>query len=204
MKNTDPHTNHLTNCHKDIYGNDAEVLDLLVRMRNGERDAVGRFIEIYGSKVRRRIRGKLGARTRRIFDSQEILSTVGRRLDDFVRHNKLSAMTEGQFWALIHKMTSNAVASKARTVRRTEIREAACSAPIWSDGLSESDATTMQELEVVLDALTDRCDREIFTLSFSGKSSKVIGEAVGLAAGAVRKRLERVRRKLAARFGYHN
>src|SRR5262245_43990251 len=72
------------------------VPELLARMRAGDRQAAAVFITRYESKIRRRVRGKLSLSMRRIFDSQDIVSTLGRRLDLYVRSGKLEAQSEQQ------------------------------------------------------------------------------------------------------------
>ena len=67
---------------------DDEVLDL-DRMRRGDRVAAAVFITRYSSRIHRRISGKLSPGMRRVFDTQEIFSTFGRRLDQLVRRSVL-------------------------------------------------------------------------------------------------------------------
>jgi hypothetical protein len=69
---------------------------LLARMRAGDRDAAAAFVTRYGTRIRRRLRGKMSPSIRRLFDSQELMSTVARRLDAFVRSGRLAAVSEGQ------------------------------------------------------------------------------------------------------------
>ncbi len=61
-----------------------ELPALLDRVRGGDREASAEFISRYGPRIRRRVRGKLSPAMRRLFDSQEILATVARRLDQMV------------------------------------------------------------------------------------------------------------------------
>ena len=63
------------------------VESLLRRMRNGDREAAAQFITRYEDRIRRRIRGKLNPSVRRLFDSQDIFSTIGRRLDQYVHRS---------------------------------------------------------------------------------------------------------------------
>src|SRR5689334_16822079 len=88
---------------------DGGVGSLLTRMRAGDRNAAAQFMDRFGSRIRRRVRGRLRPAMRRLFDSQEIISTLARRLDLFVRGGQLNAETEGQLWTLVFKMAENAV-----------------------------------------------------------------------------------------------
>ena len=102
-----------------LAGDEGDGVQLLLdRMRSGDRVAAAVFITRYGSRIRRRIHGKLSPAMRRIFDSQDILSTLGRRLDQYVRFGRLAAASEDELWALVFRMAENAVIDKARVFRR--------------------------------------------------------------------------------------
>ena len=66
-----------------VPGGAALPADLLARIRAGDRDAAAAFLDRYGPLVRRRVRGKLGQQMRRVFDSQDLWSTLARRFDRF-------------------------------------------------------------------------------------------------------------------------
>ena len=93
---------------------DLTVEALLEQMRDGDREAAALFVSRYGPRIRRRIRGKLGPGMRRIFDSQDILSSVGRRLDAFIHGRKLTANNEQELWGLVHRIASRVLVDKAR------------------------------------------------------------------------------------------
>ena len=57
---------------------------LLARMREGDRSACGEFMLHYGDLLRLRIRDKLSSNLRLVLDSEDVLSTVTRRLDVIV------------------------------------------------------------------------------------------------------------------------
>ena len=78
---------------------DSDLDSLVSRMAAGDREAVGTFLSLYGPMIRRRVRGKLRMSVRRLFDSQDILSTVGRRLDTIVRE---AIATKPYVWGTHH------------------------------------------------------------------------------------------------------
>ena len=189
---------------------DGTVLELLERMRAGDRAAAALFVTRYGSRIRRRIRGKLSPAMRRIFDSQDILSTLGRRLDLFVRSRRLEALNEGQLWALVFRMAENAVIDKARVFRRLRQVEE-------EDGefaqqlairlrLAERDQSEGAEVEIrnVLNLLEDQIDREILSRWLMGMDHRGTAELVNLAPTAVRKRLQKIKAELHRRFVEEN
>lgn len=179
---------------------------LLRRMQDGDRDAVGAFITQYGARIRRRIRGKLGPAMRRIFDSQEILSTVGRRLDLYIRSGRLDATTEQQLWALVFRMANNAVIDKSRVFRRLQRVESE-DGPLAQSLLAhlrraERRGPTEPEIEIekVLDLVPDPTDRQILCLWLAGTRLNVIAICVDLAPTAVRKRWQGIRQRLHKRL----
>lgn len=184
----------------------SEVVELLQRMRAGDREAAALFITRYGGRIRRRIRGKLSPAMRRIFDSQDILSTLGRRLDHFVLSGKLKAGTEQELWALIFRMADNAVVDKSRLFRRLQQVEKEDSrfARELSSRLRHAQSTHKGGVEIEIDRalnhLHDGIDRQILLLWLAGTPQFVIAEHVDLAATAVRKRWQKIRSKLQRKF----
>ena len=183
-----------------------EVQLLLARMQAGDRDAAALFVTRYGSLIRRRIRGKLSPAMRRIFDSLEILSTVGRRLDLYVRAGRFNAQSEGQLWALVFRMANNAVIDKSRIFRRLEKVEAEDSEfsrqllARLNDARQRGDREVEIEIEHALGLFGDLIDKQILSFWLSGTRLSLIAEYVGLAPTAVRKRWQTIRSKLQAHF----
>lgn len=174
---------------------------LVERMRAGDRVAAAEFLVRYESRLRRRIRGKLSQPMRRIFDSLEIMSTLGRRLDRFVGSGRLRAVNEDQFWALLQRMATNAVTDKARRFRRLEALEgvdgpAGRAARAAARPIADHDV----DLEQALQGVADPEDRRILGLWLEGHTAPDIAERVGLSHDAVRKRWQRIREELRLRF----
>src|SRR5438046_3107354 len=95
---------------------------LLTRMRAGDRTAAAEFVSRFAPRIRRRIRGKLNPAMRRLFDSQEIMSTLGRRLDAFIGSRQLNADSMNELWALLFRMADNSLIEKARVFRSLEAK----------------------------------------------------------------------------------
>jgi DNA-directed RNA polymerase specialized sigma24 family protein len=160
----------------------------------------------YGSRIRRRIRGKLGSSMRRLFDSLEILSTLGRRLDLYVMSGRLQATNESQLWSLLFKMADNALIDKARLFNRLRTAES-------EDGefaqqlvvrLRQADGEPSTSIEVEIDnclrSISDAMDRRILSLWLTGEPHTSIAHLVDLPATAVRKRWEKIKQELKGRF----
>lgn len=184
----------------------SEVEMLLRRMRSGDREAAAVFIVRYESRLRRRIRGKLNPSMRRVFDSQDILSTISRRLDQFVRSGRLEASSEQQLWALIFRMANNAIIDKSRVYRRLQQTEGPDSsfAQDLLMRLRQAERQSREgveiELEKALKVLTNSLDKEILSLWLMGTRHREIAQTVGMAPAAVRKRWQKIKEKLQLRF----
>lgn len=175
------------------------VAQLLGRMRAGDRQAAASFLTDYGDLIRRRVRGKLGASVRRMFDSMDILSTVGRRFDRYVRDGKLQAVDEPQLWSLLFRMAEAAVIDKVRVVKRLQLAEGE-DGPIARELLARIHAAERGEsdgaelvLEKALAALRSEDDRSILTLWLADWPLFRIAEALGTTPAAVRQRWRAIR-----------
>jgi DNA-directed RNA polymerase specialized sigma24 family protein len=178
------------------------LADLVRRMRSGDRQAAAEFMVEYGPLLRRRVRGKLGAAMRRLFDSQEILSTVGRRLDRYVRVGGLEAESPGQLLQLVFRMAEGAVVDKVRVFKRLERVEGEDSqfAQRISSRLHDADADTPDGAVINLDAamrsLTSDIDRQILSMWLNGTQHSVIAWDLGMTPAAVRQRWKTIRDRL--------
>lgn len=181
------------------------IEDLVVRMRSGDREAVGQFVEAYGPFVRRRVRGKLGPSMRRLFDSQEILSTLSRRLDRYVRSGRLQASNEPQLWALVFKMVDAALVDKVRIIRRLRHAEGEDSefARTWLSRIDRAGARSGAdgdgielEIDAALRSLPNATDRQILSLWLMGNSHRVIASYLGISHDATRQRWQAIRERL--------
>jgi DNA-directed RNA polymerase specialized sigma24 family protein len=181
---------------------EADPEALLVRMRSGDREAAAEFVARFGPRIRRRVRGKLGPAMRRLFDSQEIMSTLGRRLDTFVGSGRLRAGSMPELWALLFRLADNSLVDKARVFRGLEAKEGADSpfAHRMAARLRESERLDpdgpLIEIDRAMSSLQDPVDREILSLWLQGSSHNEIAGSVGLAPTAVRKRWQGIRERL--------
>ena len=182
---------------------EAVPVDLLLgRMRAGDRQAAAVFLTDYGDLIRRRVRGKLGVSVRRMFDSLDILSTVGRRFDRYVRDGKLQAIDEPQLWSLLFRMAEAAVFDKVRAVKRLEVAEGedgpiarVLLARIQDAERNNADGADIV-LEQVLAVLPSDDDRSILTLWLTDWPLFRIAEALGTTPAAVRQRWRAIRLRL--------
>ncbi len=183
---------------------DQDSQRLLCRLRAGDREAAAEFALRYGPRIRRRIAGKLGPRMRRIFDSQDILSTVLRRFDNYVQKREFDSATEEQLLALVVRIAENAVIDKVRIVQRLERAESAdgeiARAMInrlrENQGGAHDEAAVDQVLDRAFDALENPIDRQILWFWLAGRRHSDAAEYLDIPAERVRKRWERIRAAL--------
>jgi DNA-directed RNA polymerase specialized sigma24 family protein len=175
---------------------------LLMRMRSGDREAAAEFLARFGPRVRRRIHGKLGPAMRRLFDSQEILSTLGRRLDICVGSGSLRAASMEELWSLVFRIADNSLIEKARVFRSLEAKEGEDSPLAYrvlqrlKDAEDQGQDGPLIEIDAALRSLEDGIDREILSLWLQGNQLAQIAALLGMSAPAVRKRWEKIRGRL--------
>jgi DNA-directed RNA polymerase specialized sigma24 family protein len=185
-------------------GTPAEVdaATLLSRMREGDREAASAFVSRFGDLIRRRVRGKLGTGMRRVFDSQEILSTVSRRLDRYVMDKHLHAVSEPQLWSLLFRMIDAALVDKARAYRRLRHVEGEDSefASAFLNRMNERDRASSEggeiELEAAFRSLKSDVDREILAMWLNDHTHVRIAEEIESTPEAVRQRWRSIREHL--------
>jgi DNA-directed RNA polymerase specialized sigma24 family protein len=184
---------------------DADLDGLVERMAAGDREAVAAFISRYGPMIRRRVRGKMRSSVRRLFDSQDILSTVGRRLDQIVSQRRVTARTGGEFWSLVSEIALHSLVEKSRIVDALAAKEGEDSgfAAMMLGRLREAERSTGDAgAEIAFDdllaPLTSEQDRTIAMLWSIGLSHAQIAAHLGANEDYVRQRWCRIREMLRA------
>ncbi len=181
------------------------IQELLDRMRRGDREALGQFIERYGPRIRQRVRRRLAPSARRLFDSTEVLSTVARRLDHVVRERRMTAGSEAELWSLVLRVVERSVIDKGRVFRRLQRMEGE-DAPLAAEVMNRmrqgaertSDPTI--DLAAIFDLVNDGSDREILALWMRGLRPTGIARVLGLPPGTVRRRWHTLRNDLRSRL----
>jgi RNA polymerase sigma factor (sigma-70 family) len=174
----------------------------LERIRAGDRDAAADYGLAMAPLIRRRIRGKLGPRMRRMFDSFDIVSTVLRRLDLFVAAGQVRASSEDEFRALIMAITQNAVIDKTRILQRLQTCEGE-DAEIAKLLLARAEHR-QQAIEFAIDdsldfavqSLTCEVDKTILWLWLTGMQLQFVAQVMGLSTENARQRWLRIRARL--------
>jgi len=172
---------------------------LLARMRTGDRDACGEFMLHYGDLLRLRIRDKLSTNLRLVLDSEDVLSTVTRRLDVIVSGERLRAETERQLWALVMQIAKNVVSEnvKRQNAGRHFIDRLASldELEVRGDQDAGSDADPGL-IKRALHLLPSHQDRFVLVRRISGASHDEIAAQLGTTTPAVRMRWSRILKTL--------
>lgn len=172
--------------------------ELLVRMRRGDRGALNAFFDRHESVIRARYRRKLGRALRRVFDSEDLLATVRRRVDRYVAAGTLEAEHERQLWALIGRIADRVVQAQVRTLKRGSSLDAGHVEMLDVLWRSRQPGEILERREFVRAVFSgmDRTEREIVVGSLRGRPQSEIGAELGMSEAAVRQRLYRVREGL--------
>lgn len=179
--------------------------DLIDRVRAGDRSAAAEFVLSCWPQIQWRVRRKMNSQMRRLFDSQEILSTVARRLDEFVVSRSLGTINRARLWGLIATIAQNAVVDKARILKRIarvedldrELNET-LTRGVGGRGEASANADTesAEQVAVLLEQVQDPTDRSIFNMWLNEFSHVEIGDTLGLSPKAVEWRWRRVKSSL--------
>jgi DNA-directed RNA polymerase specialized sigma24 family protein len=173
---------------------------LLDRMQQGDRRAAALFIVENGDLIRRRFRRRISNSVRRLFDSQDLVSTLARRLDRLVHRRTLRAESVGEFWSLVMAMGRFSLSERERNARKRGDFGAPRGCHDRPADLEPcagvEDGGNYAMLDRCLKRLNDDGDATVLLLRLGGLSHTHIAEHMGVSVEAARKRWERVRKSL--------
>lgn len=172
--------------------------------REAYRRTLADFILSREAQIRAIARRKLTVSTRSVFDSEDVLSSVLRRLDSLVQRGKLRPGCEAELWGFIKVIASNNAVSKSRLIE--------CSRKWLTDepeyayyivkviNACEDDDEVSWLVYRMAGSLAGE-DRQIFFLRVRGAMHQAVARVLGIDEGAVRQRWSRICRELRDRFG---
>lgn len=183
-----------------------DIGECLKRITTGDRDAAARFVMLYAPVIRQRFRARLSPALRRLMDSTDLVSTIGRRLDQIVASGALDLENESQLWALVNHLARAAIADKARVLARLRRVEEQDSG--WARGFLERAERQGEAARDPFDDTLDRAmrtvesetDQRVLALWLAGCSHVQISAQLDMTPAAVRQRWQRVRALLAEEF----
>lgn len=184
---------------------DKSLSEILGVMPGGStRDALAKFVASNSDRIRAIARRKLTSGTRAVFDSEDVLVSVMRRLDDMALKGRLRPRSEGEVWALITAIAQNTAVSKTRLIERAReaLAEDGQFAALFLNRLNscgnDDEATLL--VHRMLMSIADSDDRHLLSLVLRGANHAAIAGLLGVSEPASRQRWMRLRRDLAERF----
>ncbi len=169
-----------------------------------DRTAVAEYILAHSPRIRGVARSKLSAATKSIYDSEEVLSSVLRRVDAIVKNGQMHPRSEAELWALIDAITRNNAINRTKLIERARnlLTE---DGPYVYELLKRLNAYTGDDEATILvyrmmACLPDEIDRRILGLYIRGATHAAVATLLSITAAATRQRWMRIRRELEARF----
>jgi DNA-directed RNA polymerase specialized sigma24 family protein len=171
-------------------------------IRCGSKDAraaAATFLLRHQALIRRRLRHKLTASARTLFDSEDLFSTVARRIDQEVERQRLDILDERHFWALIRRIGENCITDRIR--EDAAWRQAQGPLAITpSDHVNDPEVESSRGLASVAISAANQSERQMLLLWLFGAPMAAIGSVLGISEGAARKRWQRYRDRTRERF----
>lgn len=170
----------------------------------GDRAAIAEFVLRHGPLIRRRLRGRIARGWARVFDLDDVLATIVRRIDGLVLSGELQARSEAQLQALIWSIAEHALADHARMARRENgLRQASAESVRGVGAEASCVATRIEEVtearHVESKIAGTREDHIALRMRICGNSTAQVAAAIGATAAAVRMRCIRLRDRVTGR-----
>lgn len=172
---------------------DSDNPRLPVTSVQAQRAQAAYLIERQRMGLHARIHRLLSDDARKLTDTEDILSTVRRRVDRIIYEGRLSAASNEQFYSLVHSVVERAILEKIRMGRRARLREQAAGAVRLRSLVESRGSEAISLTERIGRVLTDPVDRELVLLRGRGLSFEMIAESMKMQPAAVRKRWSRIR-----------
>jgi hypothetical protein len=168
------------------------------------RTFVARYCLANAERIRAIARRKIPQRSRAVTDSEDVLSSVLRRLDEMGERGTLRLDSESELWGLIEAIACNTAVSKVRMIERarnllTEDADYANELLRRLQGCPGDDEAMLLLLRMTA-SIKSPSDRQILTLMHRGASHRAIGDLMGFSEQASRQRWKRIRDELCAKF----
>lgn len=170
----------------------------------GVRGKLARFVLLLAPEIRAAARRKLTKSARTVTDSEDVLSTVLRRVDRLVTEGCFRPQSDEDIHGLVMTVARNAAISKTRLAERAKrlLREDG-DYTWWLVRRSEmcrTDEDASSLLNRMMWYLSSERERQVFALRLRGASHRTIGQLLGVSETAVREQWRRMRQELQAAF----
>ncbi|HZW08664.1 MAG TPA: hypothetical protein VFF69_02065 [Phycisphaerales bacterium] len=168
------------------------------------REHIADFILRHEDRIRAIARRKLPHSGRSVFGTEDVFSTVARRVDALAARGLVRAESEAQLWALVSRVVENVSLERIRLVESTASRtgdDAAFWAEISGDlRRCKDDNEAFVLVFEMMSAMANPDDRQIFLLRLRGVSHRVIAQQLATTEESLRQRWVVIRRVLRETF----
>jgi DNA-directed RNA polymerase specialized sigma24 family protein len=169
-----------------------------------DRIGVARYLIERQDLIRAAARRKLSSHTRSVFDSEDVLSSVLRRVDSMVTEGRLRPRSEAELWALVNTIAANNAMNRSRLIERARsfLDEDAEYVQELLQRLNTYTTDDEAELLVhrMMACLTAQEDRHLFVMYLRGASLSVIAGTLHIEDDTCRHRWRKIRKTLQERF----
>jgi RNA polymerase sigma factor (sigma-70 family) len=159
-----------------------------------DRELVASLFERHAPLLRSRIRRSLSPSVRRLFDSQDLLSTLRRRVDSMAAKGEILAQSEEQFVALILTMARHATVDKARIAKR--LHETPFTDDGWEPPAELVETQNLEELFAEIFRVLSPDDTLLVNLWLQDVPREQTAELLGCTTGSVSHRWRRIREQI--------
>jgi DNA-directed RNA polymerase specialized sigma24 family protein len=168
------------------------------------REAIAEFVLQHQDIIRSIARRKLTRAARSVSDSEDVVSSVLRRLDGLALRGTLLPRSEGELWGLIKVITTNTAISKTQLIERlrnllTEDGPYVYEVLKRLNSYTEDDEANLL-VQRMLCSLSSSDDRQLLLMILRGSSHRVAAQYLKISEAASRQRWMRVKRELCERF----
>ncbi|MBI1902886.1 MAG: sigma-70 family RNA polymerase sigma factor [Planctomycetia bacterium] len=183
--------------------------ELLSRYRAGDERAAAELFERYVERLTALARSRLSERLASRTDPEDVVLSAYRSFFVGARAGRFSLRRSGDLWRLLVSITLHKLYRQAqhhRAQRRSidverpwESLDEHTASPVARQPTPEEALALAEELEAVL-AKLDPLERQVLELRLQGEPLEQIAAATGRCERSVRRAMERVRERLAARL----
>lgn len=168
------------------------------------REDVARFVLRHESTIRQIARRKLTQATKAVFDSEDVMASVLRRMDKLAHDGALRPRSEGELWALIRTIASNTAVSRTRMMERARILLTEDGSYAYDfvqrlNACSTDDEAHLLVLRMAGSFSSER-SRHIFLMRVRGASHAAIAALLNITDGSCRQQWLQMCKELKAAF----
>ncbi|RNC80973.1 MAG: sigma-70 family RNA polymerase sigma factor [Phycisphaera sp.] len=151
--------------------------------------------------IRRRLQYKLSGHDRRLFDTQDLLSTILRRVDAMIAKGTLRATTDRELISLVLTMLDNTLIDRHRLMQRIKRLEA--DDRVWASWVRiherpDDEKIAIDTVTELFDSIESADDRLMLSLRLGGASHSMIAEILEISPAACRQRWVSLKREISA------